>query len=42
LRTTRVALGHRTEAGGRAAVEGMHHLQDLEVYDLQSLQRAMA
>ncbi|HTT13600.1 MAG TPA: carbamoyl-phosphate synthase large subunit [Burkholderiaceae bacterium] len=45
IRTT--ALAHRvtyytTIAGGRAAVEGMRHLQDLEVYDLQSLHKQLA
>jgi carbamoyl-phosphate synthase large subunit len=45
IRTT--ALAHRvtyytTIAGGRAAVEGMRHLREIEVYDLQSLHRLLA
>jgi carbamoyl-phosphate synthase large subunit len=45
IRTT--SLAHRvtyytTIAGGRAAVEGMRHLRDLQVYDLQSLHRRLA
>jgi carbamoyl-phosphate synthase large subunit len=44
IRTTALAQRvtyYTTVAGGRAAVEGMHHLQALEVYDLQSLHKAI-
>jgi carbamoyl-phosphate synthase large subunit len=44
IRTTSLAQRvtyYTTIAGGRAAVEGMRHLQDLEVYDLQSLHRQL-
>ncbi len=33
---------YTTIAGGRAAVEGMKHLERIEVYDLQGLHRALA
>jgi carbamoyl-phosphate synthase large subunit len=42
IRTTALAQRvtyYTTVAGGRAAVEGMRHLAELEVYDLQSLHR---
>jgi len=45
IRTTSLAQRvtyYTTIAGGRAAVEGMRHLRDLEVYDLQSLHRQLA
>jgi carbamoyl-phosphate synthase large subunit len=45
IRTTSLAQRvtyYTTIAGGRAAVEGMRHLRDLEVYDLQSLHRRLA
>ncbi|HXF46951.1 MAG TPA: carbamoyl-phosphate synthase large subunit [Burkholderiaceae bacterium] len=45
IRTTALAQRvtyYTTIAGGRAAVEGMKHLDRLEVYDLQSLHRALA
>jgi carbamoyl-phosphate synthase large subunit len=44
IRTTSLAQRvtyYTTIAGGRAAVEGMRHLKDLEVYDLQSLHRQL-
>ncbi|HUL67782.1 MAG TPA: carbamoyl-phosphate synthase large subunit [Burkholderiaceae bacterium] len=45
IRTTSLAQRvtyYTTIAGGRAAVEGMRHLRNLEVYDLQSLHRQLA
>jgi len=45
IRTTALAQRvtyYTTVAGGRAAVEGMRYLAALEVYDLQSLHRAVA
>jgi carbamoyl-phosphate synthase large subunit len=45
IRTTALAQRvtyYTTIAGGRAAVEGMRYLRDLEVYDLQSLHRQLA
>jgi carbamoyl-phosphate synthase large subunit len=45
IRTTALAQRvtyYTTVAGGRAAVEGMRHLAELEVYDLQSLHRRVA
>jgi carbamoyl-phosphate synthase large subunit len=45
IRTTALAQRvtyYTTIAGGRAAVEGMKHLADLEVHDLQSLHRSVA
>jgi carbamoyl-phosphate synthase large subunit len=45
IRTTSLAQRvtyYTTIAGGRAAVEGMRYLRDLEVYDLQSLHRRLA
>jgi carbamoyl-phosphate synthase large subunit len=45
IRTTALAQRvtyYTTIAGGRAAVEGMKHLADLQVYDLQSLHRRLA
>jgi carbamoyl-phosphate synthase large subunit len=45
IRTTSLAQRvtyYTTIAGGRAAVEGMRYLRDLEVYDLQSLHRQLA
>ncbi|MCX7901298.1 MAG: carbamoyl-phosphate synthase large subunit, partial [Burkholderiaceae bacterium] len=45
IRTTALAQRvtyYTTMAGGRAAVEGMKHLDRLEVYDLQSLHRMVA
>ncbi len=44
IRTTALAQRvtyYTTVAGGRAAVEGMRHLAELEVYDLQSLHRQL-
>jgi carbamoyl-phosphate synthase large subunit len=44
IRTTALAQRvtyYTTIAGGRAAVEGMRHLDRLEVYDLQSLHRTL-
>jgi carbamoyl-phosphate synthase large subunit len=44
IRTTALAQRvtyYTTIAGGRAAVEGMKHLADLQVYDLQSLHRLL-
>jgi carbamoyl-phosphate synthase large subunit len=45
IRTTALAQRvtyYTTIAGGRAAVEGMKHLDRIEVYDLQGLHRALA
>jgi len=45
IRTTALAQRvnyYTTVAGGRAAVEGMRHLAELQVYDLQSLHRRLA
>jgi carbamoyl-phosphate synthase large subunit len=45
IRTTALAQRvtyYTTIAGGRAAVEGMKHLDSLDVYDLQGLHRALA
>jgi carbamoyl-phosphate synthase large subunit len=45
IRTTALAQRvtyYTTIAGGRAAVEGMRHLANLQVYDLQSLHRSLA
>jgi carbamoyl-phosphate synthase large subunit len=45
IRTTALAQRvtyYTTIAGGRAAVEGLRYLQNLEVYDLQSLHRQVA
>jgi carbamoyl-phosphate synthase large subunit len=45
IRTTALAQRvtyYTTIAGGRAAVEGMKHLDRLDVYDLQGLHRALA
>jgi carbamoyl-phosphate synthase large subunit len=45
IRTTSLAQRvtyYTTIAGGRAAVEGMRHLRNLEVYDLQSLHKRLA
>jgi carbamoyl-phosphate synthase large subunit len=45
IRTTALAQRvtyYTTIAGGRAAVEGMRYLRDLEVYDLQSLHRRLS
>ncbi|MCS7101813.1 MAG: carbamoyl phosphate synthase large subunit, partial [Burkholderiaceae bacterium] len=45
IRTTALAQRvtyYTTMAGGRAAVEGIKHLDRLEVYDLQSLHRMLA
>jgi len=45
IRTTALAQRvtyYTTIAGGRAAVEGMKHLDRLEVYDLQGLHRVLA
>jgi carbamoyl-phosphate synthase large subunit len=44
IRTTALAQRvnyYTTVAGGRAAVEGMKHLADLSVYDIQSLHRQL-
>jgi carbamoyl-phosphate synthase large subunit len=44
IRTTALAQRvtyYTTIAGGRAAVEGMKHLDRLDVYDLQGLHRAL-
>ena len=44
IRTTALAQRvtyYTTMAGGRAAIEGMKHLDHLEVYDLQSLHRRL-
>ena len=44
IRTTALAQRvtyYTTIAGGRAAIEGMKHLDHLEVYDLQSLHRSL-
>jgi len=44
IRTTALAQRvnyYTTVAGGRAAVEGMKHLAELQVYDLQSLHRRL-
>ncbi len=44
IRTTALAQRvtyYTTIAGGRAAVEGMRYLRDLDVYDLQSLHRQL-
>ena len=44
IRTTALAQRvtyYTTIAGGRAAIEGMKHLDYLEVYDLQSLHRRL-
>jgi len=45
IRTTALAQRvtyYTTIAGGRAAVEGMKHLDSLDVYDLQGLHRSLA
>jgi carbamoyl-phosphate synthase large subunit len=45
IRTTALAQRvtyYTTMAGGRAAIEGMKHLDNLEVYDLQGLHRRLA
>ena len=45
IRTTALAQRvtyYTTIAGGRAAIEGMKHLDSLEVYDLQGLHRSLA
>jgi carbamoyl-phosphate synthase large subunit len=45
IRTTALAQRvtyYTTMAGGRAAIEGMKHLDHLEVYDLQGLHRRLA
>jgi carbamoyl-phosphate synthase large subunit len=45
IRTTALAQRvtyYTTVSGGRAAIEGMKHLDSLEVHDLQSLHRALA
>jgi carbamoyl-phosphate synthase large subunit len=45
IRTTALAQRvtyYTTIAGGRAAVEGMKHLANLDVYDLQGLHRSLA
>jgi carbamoyl-phosphate synthase large subunit len=45
IRTTALAQRvtyYTTIAGGRAAVEGMRYLADLQVYDLQGLHRTLA
>jgi carbamoyl-phosphate synthase large subunit len=45
IRTTAIAQRvnyYTTVAGGRAAVEGMKHLAQLRVYDLQGLHRTLA
>ena len=44
IRTTALAQRvtyYTTISGGRAAVEGMRHLQELAVYDLQGLHRTL-
>ena len=44
IRTTALAQRvtyYTTMAGGRAAIEGMKHLDNLEVYDLQGLHRSL-
>jgi carbamoyl-phosphate synthase large subunit len=45
IRTTALAQRvtyYTTIAGGRAAVEGMKHLAQIEVYDLQGLHKRLA